>query len=278
MRGRLGVAIVLALSLAAGRAEADRASRASARQAFDAAQAAYAAGEYAAAVTGYKAAYEIDPDPVYLFDTAQALRLSDQCAEAANYYHRFLVAVPHPPNLDKITALVDDVEKCAATAAAIAPTPGPAEPIAHPRRHRRAAPDGDGDGALGTDRQVGTDIAANPDAPGRHPLRPLGIAAAALGVVSLGAGIYFTSRVSHFSADRAALCPTGCTWTSDLAARAASDDSSGHRDAGLAIAGYALGAAAVTTGVLLYLHVERPPVVGVGFVPGGATLSAHVSF
>ncbi len=258
---------VVMLAAGAGAAAADSHTRA--HEAFAAAQAAYTAGDYRTAVAGYAEAYALDPDPVYLFDTAQALRLSDECTEAATYYRRFLAVVPNPPNLDKIRQLVADVEKCAADAAGSAE----AEPAPPPHRRRKRKPDPSGlDAALAVAPPGADDTAP------RHPLRPVGIAAVAIGAISLGAGLAFTASASGYASDRSQICPHGCMWTAALAKQEADDDASGHTASHLAVAGYALGAVALTAGVLLYLHVEHPPAVGLSVGPGGATVSANLAF
>lgn len=272
MSRHLVVAVVMVAAVA-GTAAAD--SRARAHEAFATAQAAYTAGDYRTAVARYKEAYTLDPDPVYLFDTAQALRLSDECAEAATYYHRFLDVVPDPPSLDKITQLVADVEKCAADAAAAAEPPAGSdatEPAPPPRRHHKHKPD-----PSGLDAALAAGPGADDTAP-RHPVRTPGIAAVAVGAVSLGAGIFFTHRASDDATDRSAICPHGCMWTGALAKQEADDDASGRTASHLAIGGFALGAVALTAGILLYLHVEHPPTIGVGVGPGGATVSANLVF
>src|SRR5207249_9530232 len=59
--------------------------------------------------------YEIDADPSYLFDTAQAYRLAKNCREAASYYRLFLARAVDPPNLDKVRGYIERMEACTET-------------------------------------------------------------------------------------------------------------------------------------------------------------------
>jgi len=265
-RAATTIVAVLALALApVATAAPDAHVRAHA--AFAAAQRAYKAADYKNAATLYEAAYADEPDPAYLFDIAQALRLSNQCAAAADYYHRFLAEVPHPPNLDKVQSYIVEAETCAA---ALAPHPAPPTP---PRPTRTPTP-----------RATPTRPAPGP-APlrttyGEHDLRSFGIAALTTGVIALGTGAYFTSRVHYWAGQRESICPaTGtCTWDPHAAAQASLYDTHGHRFADLSIAAYAIGTSAVVGGALLYLHVAREAPVTVGLAPGGATVTAHFRF
>src|SRR5688500_16608759 len=73
-----------------------------ARTAYQAATTAYANGRYGDAAERFKEAYSLDPDPGYLFNIAQAYRLGQLCANAVDYYDRFLAAVPDPPERDAV--------------------------------------------------------------------------------------------------------------------------------------------------------------------------------
>jgi tetratricopeptide (TPR) repeat protein len=50
----------------------------------------FAAGDYAGAVADFRRAYELVPANALLYNVAQALRLSGQCAEAARTYREFV--------------------------------------------------------------------------------------------------------------------------------------------------------------------------------------------
>ena len=103
----------------------------------------YSAGRYLDAAEKFRTAYEVDPDPAYLFNVAQAYRFGDDCTKAADFYHRFLAKVPAPPNEAKVRAWADEQDACAKLRAAAKPvdvpvliTPG--KPMVdEPPGHRR---------------------------------------------------------------------------------------------------------------------------------------------
>ncbi len=72
----------------------------------------FKSGDYAGAVEKFKLAYQLDADPGYLFNIAQAYRLARDCASSANYYRQFLEKVPSPPNLDQVKGWLADQEAC----------------------------------------------------------------------------------------------------------------------------------------------------------------------
>lgn len=83
------------------------------KAAFELADNAYNLGEYATAVGYFKATYQLHPDPVLLFDIAQALRLMDDCYNAVAYYRRYLAAVPDAKNRDQVDQRVTELlERC----------------------------------------------------------------------------------------------------------------------------------------------------------------------
>ncbi|HXJ22576.1 MAG TPA: tetratricopeptide repeat protein [Polyangia bacterium] len=104
-------------------------------QHYDRATRAYDLGKYSEAVDEYQKVYEIDGDPVMLYNIAQAYRLNDQPQEAVHFYRRYLQRAPEARNRDdverKIAAqekLIDDKRKAAAAVQpppAVTPAPPP---------------------------------------------------------------------------------------------------------------------------------------------------------
>src|SRR6185437_4959705 len=82
---------------------------------------AYDLGKYQEAIDEYQKVYEIDGDPVMLYNIGQAYRLNDQPQESIHFYRRYLQRSPEARNKDdverKITAqekLIEDRRKAAA--------------------------------------------------------------------------------------------------------------------------------------------------------------------
>ena len=99
---------------------------------------AYDLGKYQEAVDEYQKVYEIDGDPVMLYNIAQAYRLNDQPQESIHFYRRYLQRSPEARNKEdverKITAMEKLIEERRKAAALVAP-PAPkaeAKPVAVP--------------------------------------------------------------------------------------------------------------------------------------------------
>src|SRR5688572_28564308 len=66
----------------------------------------YQAGEFQLAAERFELAYQLDPDPAYLFNLAQAYRLGNSCAKAAAAYRKLLGIVSTGPNVAKVEQYV----------------------------------------------------------------------------------------------------------------------------------------------------------------------------
>lgn len=99
---------------------------------------AYDLGKYQEAVDEYQKVYEIDGDPVMLYNIAQAYRLNDQPQESIHFYRRYLQRSPEARNKEdverKITAMEKLIEERRKAAALVAPPPPKPEtkPVAVP--------------------------------------------------------------------------------------------------------------------------------------------------
>ena len=249
---RIGVIAMVVVGLLAGVATAQPApDKAAAQAAFVDGQERYAAGDYLPAAVKFEAAYAADPDPVYLFNVAQAYRLGNACSKAVRSYNRFLEAVPNPPNLDKVKQYLGEAEACAKASA----PPGPAipggttEPVAgNPPIPERPAPED----------------------PGRTK-RWVGIGAILLGGAAIGVGVYYATEASRLDGERADLqdecliitCEAG--YGDDL-------DEQGHRANIRSGVSLAVGGVAVIGGVVLFVLGRSSESSSIAIVPtsGGA--------
>jgi hypothetical protein len=93
---------------------------------------AYDLGKYQEAIDEYQKVYEIDGDPVMLYNIGQAYRLNDQAQESIHFYRRYLQRSPEARNREdverKITSLEKLIEERRKAAAAVAPPPPKKEP------------------------------------------------------------------------------------------------------------------------------------------------------
>jgi hypothetical protein len=107
--------IVIALPLAAGSpagaAEPAVSPEASARQHFDEGTKLFNLGEFAHAVIEYKAAYKAKADPVFLYNIAQAYRLSGDLGNAVFFYRSYLRNHPSAPNRREVEGRVRNLEQ-----------------------------------------------------------------------------------------------------------------------------------------------------------------------
>ncbi|MBA3454415.1 MAG: hypothetical protein H0T42_15090 [Deltaproteobacteria bacterium] len=238
-----GIAIVVLVSgVLAGVAGAQPVSdKAAAQAAFAEGQQSYAAGEYLAAAVRFESAYASEPDPVYLFNIAQAYRLGNACAKAVSYYKRFLADVPNPPNLAKVEQYLQQAEACAGTSTLLpAQTPLAEPPVLEPPVNERPPADD----------------------PGRTK-RWLGIGGMVLGGAALGVAVYYSAEGSRLTEEhnrRRAMCPCDAGYADDLRA-------DGRRADLLAYVGYPVGGVLVIGGVVLYLLGRSSESSSIAVVP-----------
>jgi tetratricopeptide (TPR) repeat protein len=159
-------------------AAGDQAKKAAAARFLDG-QRQFNDGHFIDAADEFNAAFALDADPVYLYNSAQAYRRGGACARAADYYRRFLIAVPNPPNLDKVQHYLHDLDACVkaetpttpetpTTAPTTTPPTTPTQPEAVVKPEPAPLPHADA---------------------GSHTLRLAGIATAVGGVAVLGVGV-----------------------------------------------------------------------------------------
>src|SRR5437763_8200594 len=93
---------------------------------------AYDLGKYQEAVEEYQKVYEIDGDPVMLYNIAQAYRLNDQPQESIHFYRRYLQRSPEARNKEDVERKIATQEKVIEdkrkAAAAVQPPPIPVTP------------------------------------------------------------------------------------------------------------------------------------------------------
>lgn len=256
---RLAICVLACLlGVAHAQTPAQTAAKATATDAYREGQRRYAAGEYAAAAARFLTAYDADPDPVYLFNAAQAFRFANDCGQAATYYRRFLAAVTSAPNLDRVRANLDEMEACAKR---LPPPPRP-PPSAPPP----SAP---------------PPVTAAPPAPPRDDpgatRRHIGLALGAGGLAAVAVGAWFHHDVGYFE-QRVADCTPARPCSAEQVDRW---NDRGHRASTVAIASYSVAGAALVGGAALYLlgradSGERS--VAIAPTRGGAIIAAGGAF
>ena len=223
-----------------------------AEKAYNEGLALYKAGDYRGAADKFSLAYERDPDPVYLFNLAQAYRFAKLCQQAADSYTRFLKEAPNAPNKDKVQKYIEEMNACAHSQEPVKPEaktkvekiekvetptkledPGESAPPEEHHEHlaERTEPPPRDDRGPRTGRSAPT----------------LGYALVGVGIVALGSGAFFTYDVSVLNSNTCHNGGCGQTAVDDLNSR-------GDHAEYAAIASYTIGAAALATGVWLIVH------------------------
>jgi hypothetical protein len=191
---------------------ADEALSAEARKHYEEGTKAFNLAEFPRAIAEFKAAYNAKPDPLLLFNIAQAFRLGGDDAQALLFYKSFLRNMPDAPNRKEVEARIRTLEKAVAEQqrqaeqlrkeAAAATTPpavgatAPPQPSPPPSAavspstsggsapattstnslplHPSPPPPSDGRSGSGTGKAIGTAIDLSPSAPATAgaPIQP----------------------------------------------------------------------------------------------------------
>jgi len=114
------VVCLLALVMASTSARAaaptgsDEALAAEARKHYEEGTKAFNLAEFPRAIAEFKAAYNAKPDPLLLFNIAQAFRLGGDDAQALLFYKSFLRNMPDAPNRKEVEARIRTLDKAVA--------------------------------------------------------------------------------------------------------------------------------------------------------------------
>lgn len=104
---------------------------------YERATRAYDLNKYQEAIDEYQKVYEIDGDPVMLYNIGQAYRLNDQPQESIHFYRRYLQRSPEARNREDVNRKIVNMEKLIedrrkAAAAVTPPPPVPIRPAPKP--------------------------------------------------------------------------------------------------------------------------------------------------
>ena len=220
----------------------------------------YQAGDYQLAAERFELAYELDPDPAYLFNLAQAYRLGNACAKSAAAYRKLLGIVSSGPNVAKVQQYIEQMDACAKTQEPV--TSPVVQPPVEPPPPSPPPPARVHEGSAG--------------------LRYAGIGVTALGVAGVVVGALSMRTVSDLESEREGLCAPGCVWM-DVKARAEALDQDGKRYQRRMAIGYIGGGVALAGGiVMILLSRERTEQIGptASIVPtdGGAMAFGTFAF
>jgi hypothetical protein len=108
--GRL-IFIALALGLLAGGARAQQDASKRARDAFAEGTTFFNLGQWDKAVESWQLGYKYKPDPIFLYNIAQAYRLAENHERAVFFYKSYLRNSPKAPNRLEVQERIDQLQK-----------------------------------------------------------------------------------------------------------------------------------------------------------------------
>ncbi len=258
---RLGrtVLLVSALLVRASASHADdKADKVEAEKHYQLGKRHYNLNEWDDAIAEFKTAYKLFPDPVNLYNIAQAYRLKKgHCADAATFYANYQREEKIKKLRDSVTKVRKDMEACAKTEKPDEPPPvqptvppvGPAiPPVISPPPIRPPLPPPTGDNAMRSNEPP----AVNAD-PNRNR-RILGFVLIGTGVVSTFVAILYSAKISSLERRLDGCDDFGCDDGSDpIDLR-----EERNRAEVSANSGYAYGIPAIILGSILYAVSRKP--------------------
>lgn len=230
---QVGAAALFLLAIC-GTARADDVQ--TAREHFERGTRLYDLGQYADAAKEYEAAYKAKDDPALLFNCGQAYRGAGEPEKAIGFFKSFLRRMPDAPNRSEVEARIAELQRA----------------VEIQRRSNSRPPQGT---LPPSSMQIivqttHTTRAANADElHAARTKRIAGLAVGAVGIAALGVGGAFVGLASNANGR----IVQGDTWSS-------SQQSARNGYEAGSIACFAVGGAAVVTGLTLYLvgrHEER---------------------
>ncbi|HTL33299.1 MAG TPA: hypothetical protein VL326_09250 [Kofleriaceae bacterium] len=264
-----GIAALLVMF--ATSAHAGPAEDAKAKAAADAGAALFAKNDFAGAASKFREAYDLNHDPSYLFNIAQAYRHAGDCVRSSDFYGRFLADVPHPPNEDKIRVWYASETQCAKERTATPVEPPKQEP---PKQEppKQEPP---------KQEPPKHEATFTPGTTGSHH-RGLVITLAATGAIAIGVGGFFAWDSGYLNDQRQSFLD-GCNTSSNRCSSAVVNDYDrrGARANTISIVGFAAGGLAIAASATIYLlsgsSSETPP-VAIAPVNGGAVVVRGFAF
>ncbi len=206
--------------------------------------------DYKGAIESFRKAYDLVPEPLFLFDIGQAYRQLRDCDNARSFYKTYLRNLPASDNQAKVERFIADMDECVRE-----------QEQARVQERERARPPA---------------IVAPPPVRTSHRGLAIGGVAIAIGGIALaGIGIYYSVDASNQARRIETSCQFGCD-----GADVAPTDQRGRDADRNAIILYSVGGAAIATGIgmVLWATLKTDETVIVTPKPGGATLSATVRF
>lgn len=267
-------AVALALVTAPARAQPAPEERAAIL--VDEANRHYNLAEYAPAIAAYKEAYKLVPEPLLLWNLAQAYRLSGDCASALTFYRTYVREAPTGELRARADQWIAELATCARKPGAADATttttaaPGPGTDVAPP-------PPPPPDTAPAPGPVASAPPPTTTATTGSPTLRLAGLGAIGAGAVGVLAGGYFSWKASGHARDVEDLCAVTCAGA-DVVALEREGDAAERKATILYVAGGVALAAGIGVTIWAGQRRERRPAVALVPTRGGAAASAAWSF
>ena len=151
-------AVLVVLALSAGVASADPKQDAEAKRLYEEGTKFYSLGDFPRAIEAYKKGFELKPDAVFLYNIAQAYRLSKKFEDALFFYKSFLRNLPGAVNRAEVEKRIEEMNSALQKQQETADSP-PTGPVAPGTGGART---GTGDGSAGSTGSQGKPVDGNP--------------------------------------------------------------------------------------------------------------------
>jgi tetratricopeptide (TPR) repeat protein len=233
-----------------------------AKKDFAAGKKAYDAGDFKKAIDLWKAGYAAKPDPIFLFNLAQAYRQAGDTENALSAYKQYLAQAPQAPNAKEVQTRIDEIEA--------------SRPEIVDEDDTVQAPTEADDGAPAEKAPLAPQKAADTPAPGRS-LKLAGYVIGGAGVALVATGIAFAAQAESIQSDLQKGANAGRPWTPALTSR----EGSGRSAAAIADATLVIGALAVATGGVLVgvgMHQASAAKVSAWLAPSGGGVAFALTY
>lgn len=243
------VVAMFAMSLVAGAAHAQKSAKDRASEHIEAGLKHQRLAQYDQAIAEYKAAYDLIPHPMVLYNLATAYRLKGDKETAVHYYEKYIAIETMGSAVDKarayLTLLKDSLADESHDATPTDTTPAPAEPIAPPTEvAEKPEDDSDRTDSLTTAPVRDTQSSSSPG----RTLKIAGISSAVVGLAALSFGIKSGLDASSLKSD----LENRDQWTdAELAALPGQLDDVDSKERNMFLL-TTIGTAAIAGGVVLY--------------------------
>jgi len=106
-----GICAILCIALASAAARADDERVPEAQKRYEAGMASYHLEEYDKAIEEWEAGYRLKPAPQFLYNIAQAYRLSNRPEKALGFYQKYLKLAPKAANRREVERHIEALGK-----------------------------------------------------------------------------------------------------------------------------------------------------------------------